>query len=65
MSFISTCLVKDENDNSPQFTVSSLASTVLENALIGSFVEDFEVLDIDHGLAALSNFSLNGTNAER
>ncbi len=57
--------MQDRNDNLPEFNITSLAGNVLENVPVGTFIGDFEVLDIDEGSAAQCNFSLSGTNAER
>lgn len=58
-------LPQDVNDNPPQFNITTLVGDVFENVPIGTFIADFEVLDIDSGLFAECNFSLSGMNAER
>jgi hypothetical protein len=53
------------NDNPPEFNITNLVGDVFENVPLGTFITDFEVLDIDSGLSAECNFSLGGMNAER
>lgn len=38
---------------------------VVENAPVGTFIADFDVIDIDDGIAAEANFSLMGVDSER
>ena len=60
-----TINVLDENDNSPQFNITALSEEVVENAPAGTFIVEFDVTDIDAGLAAEANFSLTGIGSER
>ena len=56
---------QDQNDNPPDFNnITVLTHDVLENVPVGTFVGEFEVIDIDDGLFAESNFSLSGIDAE-
>lgn len=58
--------IQDENDNPPQFNMSSISANVLENTPVRTFVSNFHVIDIDQGAAGLvANYSLNGTDAEK
>lgn len=56
---------QDENDNQPQFNITALTREVLENAPNGTFIADFDVIDIDEGIAAEANFYLTGVDSQR
>lgn len=57
--------VQDQNDNSPQFNITSLTEEVLENSPVETFIADFDVIDIDNGISAEANFSLLGLDSNR
>lgn len=53
------------NDNVATFNITSLSRNVLENSPIGTIIGEFEVVDLDEGMAGENYFSLIGTDSDR
>ena len=51
--------VVDENDNNPQFELTSYTATLLENATIGTSVLTTKARDFDQGVNAVVTYSLD------